>query len=149
MIYIKSFKNYDEFKNIFTIVEHGNGVKSRKNKILLAWLKDRNFLHHWLQWREKFGKESFFAYAEEHCYLAARNMNEARTAVQAIMFSVAPGLNRKITGRSNKICRLADWVMYHSTLYIDYGKGLCADGDTKSVRYVNSLRDNRVFKMKA
>lgn len=149
MIYIKSFKNYDEFKNIFTIVEHGNGVKSRKNKILLAWLKDRNFLHHWLQWREKFGKESFFVNAEEHCYLAARNMNEARTAVQAIMFSVAPGLNRKITGRSNKTCRLADWVMYHSTLYIDYGKGLCADGDTKSVRYVNSLRDNRVFKMKA
>lgn len=48
MIYIKSFKNYDEFKKIFAIVEHGNGVKSRKNKILLAWLKDRKFLHRWL-----------------------------------------------------------------------------------------------------
>lgn len=36
MIYIKSFKNYEEFKVLFGVVEHGNGVKSRKNKIL--WL---------------------------------------------------------------------------------------------------------------
>lgn len=31
MIYIKSFKNYEEFKKLFAIVEHGNGAKSRKN----------------------------------------------------------------------------------------------------------------------
>lgn len=36
-----NFKNYEEFKEIFGIIEHGNGVKSRKNKILLALYKDR------------------------------------------------------------------------------------------------------------
>lgn len=40
MIYY-DFKNYDEFKELFGIIEHGNGVKSRKNKILLALYKDK------------------------------------------------------------------------------------------------------------
>lgn len=43
IIYNKVFSNYDEFKNIFGITEHGNGVKSRRNKILLRFLKDRSF----------------------------------------------------------------------------------------------------------
>lgn len=38
------FKNYEEFKDIFGIVEHGNGVKSRRNKILLALYKDKEQL---------------------------------------------------------------------------------------------------------
>lgn len=45
MIYIKSFKNYDEFKQLFGVVKHGNGVVSRKNKILLACLKNRKLFH--------------------------------------------------------------------------------------------------------
>ena len=44
-----SFKNYEEFKEIFGIVEHGNGVKSRKNKILLSMYKDRNVLHKYIE----------------------------------------------------------------------------------------------------
>ena len=36
MLYYK-FKNYEEFKELFGIVKHGNGNKSRKNKILLAF----------------------------------------------------------------------------------------------------------------
>lgn len=39
-----NFANYEEFKELFGIVEHGNGVKSRKNKILLALYKDRQAL---------------------------------------------------------------------------------------------------------
>lgn len=35
------FKNYEEFKEIFGLVEHGNGVVSRKNKILLALYKSK------------------------------------------------------------------------------------------------------------
>ena len=34
MLYYK-FKNYEEFQEIFGMTSHGNGVKSRKNKILL------------------------------------------------------------------------------------------------------------------
>ena len=43
MLYYK-FKNYEEFKEMFGIVKHGNGVCSRKNKILLAYIKNRRLL---------------------------------------------------------------------------------------------------------
>lgn len=38
------FKDYEQFKEKFGIVEHGNGVKSRKNKIMLALYKDEQVL---------------------------------------------------------------------------------------------------------
>ena len=44
MLYYK-FKNYEEFKDMFGIVKHGNGVCSRKNKILLAYIRNRRLLH--------------------------------------------------------------------------------------------------------
>lgn len=44
MLYYK-FKNYEEFKELFGIVKHGNGNKSRKNKILLAFIKNKELLH--------------------------------------------------------------------------------------------------------
>ena len=43
MLYF-DFKNYEEFKEIFGIIKHGNGVKSRKNKILLSLYKERKNL---------------------------------------------------------------------------------------------------------
>ena len=36
-----NFKNYEEFNALFGIVKHGNNSESRKNKILLAYLKDK------------------------------------------------------------------------------------------------------------
>ena len=44
MLYYK-FQNYEEFKSIFGIQIHGNGAKNRKNKILLAYIKNRELLH--------------------------------------------------------------------------------------------------------
>ena len=38
-----NFNNYEEFKELFGLVKHGNGVKSRKNKILLSFIKTGNF----------------------------------------------------------------------------------------------------------
>lgn len=38
------FKNYQEFKELFGMTEHGNGVKSRKNRILLSYLKQPGLL---------------------------------------------------------------------------------------------------------
>lgn len=46
------FKDYEEFKQIFGIIEHGNGVKSRNNKILLALYKDRDALRLHMKHRE-------------------------------------------------------------------------------------------------
>ena len=40
-----NFKNYEEFKELFGMTTHGNGVVSRNNKILLALYKSRTWLH--------------------------------------------------------------------------------------------------------
>lgn len=40
-----NFKNYDGFKDLFGTIKHGNNTQSRKNRILLAYLKDRKLLH--------------------------------------------------------------------------------------------------------
>ena len=39
-----NFNNYEEFKELFGLVKHGNGVKSRKNKILLSFIKNGKLL---------------------------------------------------------------------------------------------------------
>ena len=44
MLYYK-FQNYEEFKEIFGLNYHSNGTKSRKNKILLSFIKNRALLH--------------------------------------------------------------------------------------------------------
>ena len=40
-----NFNNYEEFKELFGLVKHGNGVKSRKIKILLSFIKNGKLLH--------------------------------------------------------------------------------------------------------
>ena len=40
-----NFKNYDEFQDLFGIITHENQKQSRKNRILLAYLKDKKLLH--------------------------------------------------------------------------------------------------------
>ena len=40
-----NFKNYEGFKQRFGIIEHGNGEKSRKNKILLAYIKQPSLFY--------------------------------------------------------------------------------------------------------
>lgn len=152
MIYIKSFKNYEEFKQIFAVVEHGNGVKSRKNKILLAWLKDRKFLKTWLEYSngymERHGKTDEL---DAYSYLAARNMDDVKRAVGYILETVCR-VDSVVSCMDTACykCEFAPvgWYMYHTNLYLDDCEGLCEDGDTKAVRYVNA-ENRRVFKMKA
>lgn len=153
MIFIKSFKNYEEFKKLFAIVEHGNGAKSRKNKILLAWLKDRRFLKTWLSFqRTMLNKGLAEEFVYKYDYLNARSMDDVKKAVLRISESFAAYHFDGGQPQWMESCGpfvLNDWPLRHRTLYIDSRHGLCADGDTKSVRYINSERDDRVFKMKA
>lgn len=39
------FMDYEDFKERFGIIHHGNGTKNRKNKILLAYIKSKDLLH--------------------------------------------------------------------------------------------------------
>lgn len=84
MIYIKSFKNYDEFKQLFGVVKHGNGVVSRKNKILLACLKDRKLFHWWLgfkEWCDRTGNK----YLYDYDYLRATNMDDLKAFTKSMV----------------------------------------------------------------
>lgn len=130
MIYIKSFSNYEEFKDVFGLVEHGNGVKSRKNKILLGALKDRQFVHFCL-------KMDLFS-----GLFSSTNMSELKKFVRRYL--------RVASNGSRTLCfDLPSVFAISSYKYrLDNRNGLCDDFDVECVRYVNNETD-RVYKMKA
>ena len=148
MIYIKSFKNYDEFKQLFGVVKHGNGVVSRKNKILLACLKDRKLFHWWLgfkEWCDRTGNK----YLYDYDYLRATNMDDLKTFTK----SMVSCLVHNDPDNEDTLYRIYfgndfHYVLYSTTLSLDGLKGVCTDGDSKSIRYENIER-GRIFKMKA
>lgn len=131
MIYIKSFANYDEFKEVFGFINHGNGVKSRKNKILLAALKDRRFVHHCLCSTEEIQR-----------FLSIRDMASLKAFVQYYMDLYSVG--------GNEIHFELQSIRYvQSSKYkLDNLNGICEDMSANYIRYVNVER-NRVSKMKA
>ena len=149
MIYIKSFKNYEEFKVLFGVVEHGNGVKSRKNKILLACLKDRKLLHWWLSFKDSCDRTDREYLYENWDYLRATSMDDLKHFAMKMM-------NRFVY---NDVCGMdvpyyciafndLPYKFYSSSMRLDGFNGICADGDSKAVRYENVERE-KVFKMKA
>lgn len=154
MIYIKSFKNYEEFKQIFGVVEHENCVKSRKNKILLACLKDRKLLHWWLMFKERAEiHEADAKILHDADYLHATNMGDlkrfAKMLLNDAVFLHHLWYTHVDFPNPLSFRRGFGWMLRHHTLGLDEFKGLCTDGDTKAIRYINTERDNRVFKMKA
>lgn len=149
MIYIKSFKNYEEFKEIFAVVEHGNGVKSRKNKILLAALKDKNLRKWWMHFVEScsIAKYSTFPYID---LFHVKDMDGLERFANFCMREVfwRYKLNLDSRGTAAHLITLANAFSCYSTdITVDGLGGLCEDGDTKSIRYKNA--EGRVYKMKA
>lgn len=149
MIYIKSFKNYDEFKQLFGVVKHGNGVVSRKNKILLACLKDRKLFHWWLgfkEWCDRTDKNYLY---ENHDYLRATNMDDLKTFAKHMVSSlVYNDPDNEDTLYQIYFGNDFPYALYSTTLSLDSLNGICTDGDSKSIRYENIER-GRIFKMKA
>ena len=112
MIYIKSFSNYEGFKEVFGFIEHGNGVKSRKNKILLGVLKDRKFIHHCL------GDE------DDAKILSITSMAELKIYLCEYMFRYTSGryhLHFNFTSVSG---------VYNNIYRLDNLHGICQDMDT-------------------
>ena len=126
-----TFKNYEEFKELFGIVKHGNGNESRKNRILLSFLKDRRLLHE-------------AAVSGDYTLLHISDMATLKNLV-------TQGIIR--SGDANRSLPYVIDLMgkrYYSSIYsTDDNKGLCEDGDTKAVRYISMENGERVFKMKA
>lgn len=147
------FKNYEEFKEMFGVVEHGNGVKSRKNRILLSLIKQRELLHLTASAKEVTFRKDYFDCEHNIGYerwktrveypfgqnlLRCYNMSELRQMCYLIMCQAPFSHSLNLNG-----------VYIASDMYkTDDFMGVCEDGDEKSIRYVNIER-GRVFKMKA
>ena len=130
MLYYK-FKNYEEFKDMFGIVKHGNGVCSRKNKILLAYIRNRRLLHEAIE-------------TNNYILLHISSMAELKKTITRTII---------ISGHSDMSLRyvmeLDGEFFYSRNFETDELKGLCEDGDTRSIRYINHENGGKVFKMKA
>ena len=126
---IQSFKNAQEFQELFGIQEHGE-VKSRRNKILLALLKSK----------------SVWAYCREHedwSLLAIKSMAELKAKLTKMISDsgVHQGLENALD---------LNGVIYHSDIYeTDSYRGIPEDGSIGFVRYINHSNNSGVFKMRA
>lgn len=130
MLYYK-FKNYEEFKELFGIVKHGNGNKSRKNKILLAFIKNEELLHN---------------------AVVSGNYTLLHVSDIVTMKNMVTDEIIRSSNDNRSLIYVVDLIgkRYYSSIYsTDRSKGLCEDGDTKSVRYINMEKCERVFKMRA
>lgn len=123
------FKNYEEFENNFGIIRHENGAKNRKNKILLAYLKDRNLLHRCIV-------------TDDFSMLHISTMTDlklkvTRTIVESVEADLSLPHPVELNGK----------IYYSGKFRFDEFKGICEDNDTKAIRYINET--GRVYKMKA
>lgn len=122
--------DYDDFQRLFGLETHGNGVKSRKNKILLQHLKNPVLIR----------------WCREHndwTLLHIRSMAELKQLVLAYIRENG----KEDRNLPHKVILIGN--TYWSNQYrTDHLEGLCEDFDKKAVRYVNT-KTNRAYKMKA
>lgn len=125
-----SFRNFDEFKSIFRTEKRDNGVTVRKNKILLAHLKN----------------PGLFRYCREtgdYGLLEVKDMAGLRNAV----FNAVCRSGKEDGSLPNRI-ELIGREYWSARYRTDDTQGICEDGDKCSVRYVNTER-GKTFKMKS
>ena len=151
-----NFKNYQEFQELFGIVEHGNGVKSRKNKILLSLLKSKELLH------KKATLKPALYRRETSWAINRKTGTEVRYTRWCPYFEYTEGLLLNVRSLTKLRSTLYGMMMHNGTYRLELNgnefrsdfyetddfKGLCEDGDERSVRYRNIERD-RIFKMRA
>lgn len=124
------FANYAEFQDLFGIDYHGNGAKSRRNKILLNHYKNPALLR-WCR--------------EHDDYTLMQITTMAALKKEVLNFIQNQG--KQDPSLHNKVQLIGK--TYWSALYrTDELNGICKDFDKKSVRYINVER-NRDYKMKA
>lgn len=125
-----NFKDYDEFKDLFGIIKHGNNTQSRKNKILLAYLKNKLSLHQ-------------AVINNDYTLLHISDMIELEKRMEKRIIQ---------SGTEDTDLPYELHLMnetYHSAVYeTDEYMGLCEDGDSRAVRYYNH-KTGKIFKMKA
>ena len=123
MLYF-DFDGYQGFKERFGMQEHGNGSKSRKNKILLAYVKS------------EFKKKNYRV-------INFKTMAEMQNEVWLALLDEGCK-DTKLSHRMD----LMDYALFSNRYETDEWNGICEDHDTRSIRYRN-VEQNRIYKMKA
>ena len=126
MLYYK-FQNYEEFKELFGLNYHSNGTKSRKNKILLSFIKNRALLHDAIR-------------TGNYEFLHISDMQTLKQVVIGKIRDAAIDLPYCVT--------LIDKTYGSSRYSTDASNGICEDDDYNSIRYINHDNNDRIFKMK-
>lgn len=121
MLYLPIY-GYEDFKDLFGIVKHGNGVESRKNKILLAMYKHP-------QWR---------AYARKHNIFDVRSLPRVKKIIlQLLQEHLWNTLSRPNRG----ILVLNDQVFASSLYKTDERNGLTVDNNKENMdRFIRYAR---------
>lgn len=122
-----TFGGYEDFKEIFELREHGNGVKSRRNGILLAYYKNPRLI----KW--------------------AREHNDTALMSIKTMASLKTYCIERICREFYKfhgILNLKNFTWGSDFYRTDHMRGKTEDGDARSIRYVR-LDNEKVYKMKA
>ena len=136
MLYMNNaFSNYTEFSNLFGVNEHGNGEKSRRNKILLSLYKSKNILHYMATHSQR-----------EESYINYYGCNDMTTLYSSVLEWLQSESKHNDDARNRIILNGID--VYSVRYELDDFDGICEDGDTRSIRYINTER-GRVFKMRA
>lgn len=112
------FKNYEEFKANFGTRTANNGKQVRSNHIVLSFLK--------------------------HEFKCKRFRNLALMNIDNILYRIQCDIRYGFNYQS----LMNNEAVYSNELYLDARRGVCEDGDEKSVRYVRRY-NGRTFKMKA
>lgn len=126
-----NFNGLEGFKARFGLVEHGNGEKSRKNKILLEYIKQPS-----LFWEA--------SRTGDYSLINIASMSELKqTMLERIIKS----------GNENDELKyevhLINYTFKSSKFETDCTNGVCEDGDPRSCRYINHSNGGRTFKMRA
>lgn len=120
-----NFGDYEGFKELFGVVRHDNGTKSRRNKILLYFIKQRKLIAAKMKDR--------------------RNDLLNTTSLDDVKRLIWDNLRMQNNGEE---LYLMGHSMYSNEFHTDNLNGLCFDGDYRSIRYVRNDND-RIFKMRA
>lgn len=120
-----NIKDYKDFNELFGITKHGNGVKSRKNAMLLSFLKNPKLLKN-----------------NEYELLSTRSLVELKA-------NLIKRIREELYEMDLPFHMILNGTDYCSPKYsTDNNNGLCEDGDYKSIRYFSHGK-GQIFKKKA
>lgn len=129
LIYI--FKDYAGFQERFGMTIHGNGEISRKNKILLSYISQPTLFYE-------------ASRSGDYSLINIKSMSE----LKEIMLKRIQESGKNDDNLTYEV-HLMSYTFYSSRYESDGCRGICTDGDTRCVRYINHNNNDAVKKMKA